>query len=134
LKAVVWTAYGPPEVLKLQEVEKPTAEDNKALIRIHATTVTAGDCEQRDLKLPFWYRLIMRAYVGLRRPKRITILGMDLAGEVEATGKAVRRFRAGDRVFGSTGFQFMGTNAEYICLPEEPEDGALARMPANMSS
>jgi NADPH:quinone reductase-like Zn-dependent oxidoreductase len=132
MKAIVWTNYGPPDVLQLKEVEKPTPKGDEVLIRIYATTVTAGDCEQRSLKLPIWYRLPMRAYVGLKRPERITILGMDLAGEIEAAGKDVKLYREGDQVFGSSGLGF-GANAEYICLPEEPEEGALAIKPANMT-
>jgi NADPH:quinone reductase-like Zn-dependent oxidoreductase len=133
MKAIVWTKYGPPDVLQLKEVEKPTPKDNEVLIRIYATTVTAGDCEQRSLKLPIWHALPMRAYVGLNRPKRITILGMELAGEIESVGKDVKLFREGDQVFAATGFAGMGACAEYICLPEEPEEGALASKPANMT-
>jgi NADPH:quinone reductase-like Zn-dependent oxidoreductase len=133
MKAIVWTEYGPPEVLQLKEVETPTPKDKEVLIRIYATTVTAGDCEQRSLKLPILYRLLMRTYVGLKRPKRITILGMDLAGEIEAVGKDVKLLQEGDQVFAATGFVGMGANAEYICLPEEPEKGALAIKPANMT-
>jgi len=133
MKAMVWTAYGPSEVLQLKEVETPTPRDKEVLIRIYATTVTAGDCEQRSLTLPILHRLLMRAYVGLKRPKRITILGMDVAGEIEAVGKDVKLFQAGDQVFAATGFVGMGANAEYICLPEEPEKGALALKPANMT-
>jgi len=132
MKAIVWTEYGPPDVLQLKEVEKPTPKEDEVLIRIVATTVTAGDCEQRSLKLPIWYRLPMRAYVGFKRPERITILGMDLAGEIEAVGKDIKRFKNGDQVFGSSGLGF-GANAEFICLPEEPEEGALAIKPANMT-
>ena len=134
MKAIVWTEYGPPDVLKLREVEKPSPKDNEVLIRIVATTVTAGDCEQRSLKLHFWYALPMRAYVGFSRPIRITILGMELAGEIETVGKEVKRFRKGDQVFGTTGLGF-GAYAEYICLPEEPDGlgGALAIKPANMT-
>ncbi len=133
MKAIVCTKYGSPDVLQLKEVEKPTPKDNEVLIRIYATTVTAGDCEQRSLKLPIWYWLPMRVYVGLKRPERITILGMDLAGDIESVGKDVKRFRKGDQVFGSTGFAGQGANAEYICLPEEPEGGVLAIKPANMT-
>jgi NADPH:quinone reductase-like Zn-dependent oxidoreductase len=102
------------------------------LIKIHATTVTAGDCETRRLALPLWIRLPMRFYVGLDKPKRMTILGQELAGEIEAVGQAVTRFRPGDQVFAATGFG-LGGYAEYICLPEVPEDGALAIKPTNMS-
>jgi len=133
MKAIVWTEYGPPGVLQLKEVETPTPDDNETLIKIHATTVTAGDCEQRSLKLPIWQALPMRAYVGFSRPTRITILGMELAGEIESVGKDVKRFRKGDQVFAATGFVGMGAYAEYITLPEEPEGGALAIKPANMT-
>jgi NADPH:quinone reductase-like Zn-dependent oxidoreductase len=132
MKAVVWADYGPPDVLQLKEVETPTPRDNEVLIRIYATTATAGDCEQRSLKLPIWYALPMRVYVGFKRPERVTLLGMDLAGEIESVGKDVRSFREGDQVFGSAGVGF-GAKAEYICLPEEPEAGALAIKPANMT-
>jgi NADPH:quinone reductase-like Zn-dependent oxidoreductase len=132
MKAIVWTEYGPPDVLQLQEVEKPTPKEDEVLIRIYATTVTAGDCEQRSLKMPIWYALPMRAYIGLKRPESVTILGLDLAGEIESVGKDIRRFRQGDKVFGSSGLAF-SANAQYICLPEEPEDGVLARLPANMT-
>jgi len=133
MKAIVWTEYGPPNVLKLKEVEKPTPKDNEVLIRIYATTVTSGDCEQRSLKLPIWHVLAIRAAAGFLKPERITILGMELAGEIEAVGKDVKRFTKGDQVFAATGFIGMGACAEYICLPEEPEDGALAIKPANMT-
>lgn len=132
MKAIVWTKYGPPEALQLQEIEKPTSRDNEVLVRIHATTVTAGDCEVRSLSLPIWLRLPMRVYVGLRKPGRIKVLGQELSGQVEAVGKEVKRFKAGDKVFAATGFS-LGAYAEYICLPEEPEDGVLAIMPANMT-
>jgi NADPH:quinone reductase-like Zn-dependent oxidoreductase len=133
MKAMVWTEYGPPDVLHLQEIAKPIPLANEVLIRIHATTVTAGDCEQRSLRLPILHALPMRAYVGLKRPKRITILGMELAGEIESAGKDVKLFKEGDQVFAATGFAGMGTYAEYICLPEAPEDGALAIKPAIMT-
>jgi len=132
MKAIIWTQYGPADVLQLKEVEKPSPKEDEVLIKIYATTVTAGDCEQRNLEMPFWYRLPMRAYVGFQKPDRVTILGMDLAGEIEAAGKDVKRFKDGDQVFGSSGIGF-SANAEYICLPEEPEAGALAKKPANMT-
>jgi NADPH:quinone reductase-like Zn-dependent oxidoreductase len=133
MKAIVCTKSGPPDVLQLREVEKPTPKEDEVLIRIYATTVTAGDCEQRSLKLPIWYALPMRAYVGFKRPTRITILGMGLAGQIESVGKDVKLFRKGDQVFAATGFVGMGACAEYICMPEEPEEGALAIKPANMT-
>ncbi len=133
MKAIIWTKYGPPEVLQLQEVDTPTPKGNEVLIRIHAANVTTGDCEQRNLKLPFWYRYIIRAIAGFKRPKRIKILGMDLAGEIESVGNNVKQFRKGDEVFAATGFLSMGAYAEYICLPVEPIDGVLALKPSNMT-
>ncbi|MCJ7536523.1 MAG: NAD(P)-dependent alcohol dehydrogenase, partial [Anaerolineales bacterium] len=99
------------------------------LIRIYATTVSAGDCEARSLKFPLFLSLPMRIYTGVRKPERITILGQELAGEIESVGKDVKLFKKGDQVFGTTGFGF-GAYAEYKCLPEE---GALAIKPANMT-
>lgn len=134
MKAIVWTKYGPPDGLQLETVEKPTPKDNEVLIKIHATTVTAGDCEMRRLELPLMLSFPMRFYAGFFRPKRIAILGQELAGEVEQVGKHVKSFRKGDQVFGTTGFGF-GAYAEYICLPEEPNDtqGALAAKPTNLT-
>jgi len=100
MKAIVWTKYGPPDALQLQEVEKPTPKEYEVLVKVYAATVTAGDCEMRSLKFPLWLSLPIRIYVGLRKPKRVTILGMELAGEIEAVGKGVTRFRPGDQVFG----------------------------------
>lgn len=133
MRAVVWTGYGSDEVLQLKEIKTPTPKGNEVLVRIHAATVTSGDCEQRALKLPFWYKVSMRAYVGLRKPTRITSLGMDFAGQIESVGPEVKRFQKGDQVFGSTGFVHMGTTAEYVCLPEQPEEGAIAHKPKNMT-
>jgi len=128
MKAMVLTKFGPPDVLQLQEVAKPAPKDHEVLIRIDATTVTAADCELRSLKLPIWLRLPLRIYLGLIRPRNM-ILGQELAGEVEAVGNEVTRFRMGDQVFGWTGFR-LGAYAEYTCLPE---DGMLAIKPANMT-
>ncbi len=133
MKAIIWTKYGPPDVLQLKEVEKPTPKDNEVLIRIYATTVTSGDCEMRSMKVAIQYRILMRLYIGLRKPKRITVLGMELAGEIEAVGKDIKLFKEGDQVFAATGFIGMGTCVEYICLPEEPEEGVLAIKPTNMT-
>jgi NADPH:quinone reductase-like Zn-dependent oxidoreductase len=117
MKAVVWMDYGPPDVLQLKEVEKPTPNDNEVLIKVYAATVTAGDCEVRRLKMPLFIRLPMRIYVGFRKPKRITILGQELAGEIEKVGKEVKKFKEGDPIFAPTFFRF-GAYAEYVCLPE----------------
>ncbi|MHA2007468.1 MAG: NAD(P)-dependent alcohol dehydrogenase [Promethearchaeota archaeon] len=133
MKAIIWTKYGPPGVLQLREVEKPIPKDNEVLIRIYATTVTSGDCEMRRMKTAIKYRYLMRMYVGLLRPKRISILGMELAGVIESVGKDVKLFKEGDQVFAATGFIGTGAYAEYICLPEEPEDGVLAIKPDNMT-
>lgn len=103
MKAIVWTKFGPPDVLQFQEVAKPTPKDNEVLIRIYATTVTAADCELRSLRLPIGFRLPIRIYLGLVRPKPV-IWGQELTGEIEVVGKEVTRFRQGDQIFAWTGF------------------------------
>jgi NADPH:quinone reductase-like Zn-dependent oxidoreductase len=123
MRAAVRTRYGPPDVVRVVEVEKPAAKDNEVLVRVHATTVNRTDCGLRAAK-PFIYRF----FLGLRRP-RLTVLGNEFAGLVEAVGTGVRSFEVGDRVFGFSGTWF-GAHAEYLTMPE---DGLLATMPADLS-
>ena len=134
MKAIVWTKYGKPEGLQLQEVMKPAPKEDEVLIKVHATSVTAGDCEMRRLELPLMLSLPMRLYAGFVKPKRITVLGQEVAGEVVEVGSKVTNFEVGDQVFGTTGFGF-GGYAEYICLPAEPNEtqGVVTQKPANLS-
>ena len=134
MKAVICTTYGPPDVLELREVEKPTPKSNEILVRIYATTVAAGDVRIRSFTVPLWSWLPARVYLGIRNPKR-SILGLELAGKVEAVGKDTGLFEIGDRVFAFAGFDF-GAYAEYICLAENgkpPKEGSVAAMPSNMT-
>jgi NADPH:quinone reductase-like Zn-dependent oxidoreductase len=134
MKAIICTKYGPAEVLQLMDVEKPTPRDNEVLIQVHATTCHIGDVRIRSFNVPFWQKIPFRIYLGILKPKR-SILGMELAGEVQDTGKAVKRFQIGDPVFASTGFVF-GAYAEYICMPEDSpnvKNGLVAKKPVNMT-
>ncbi|TFG76715.1 MAG: NAD(P)-dependent alcohol dehydrogenase [Chrysiogenales bacterium] len=129
MKAIFHTKYGPADELQLKEVEKPSPRDNEVLIRIHATTVTTTDCNARNFTfVPKSFAFPARLMFGLRKPKK-NILGIDLAGEIEAAGKNVKLFKEGDQVFGSPGAGF-GAHAEYICMPEK---GVLAKKPASMT-
>jgi NADPH:quinone reductase-like Zn-dependent oxidoreductase len=123
MKAIIYTQYGPPEVLKFIDIPKPSPKDNEVLIRIFATTVTATECTFRK-GLPY----VSRLFTGIRKPK-INMLGEELAGEVEVVGKNVKLYKKGDQVFGTAGPEF-GANAEYKCMPD---DGVLAIKPSNMT-
>jgi len=140
MKAVICTKYGPPEVLQIKEVEKPTPKENEILVKIYATTVTAGDVTMRSgmKKASFLLRFFTRLMMGFRKPKK-DVLGMELSGEVEAVGSDIKRFKKGDQIFGTTTGLDYGSYAEYICIPEEPISTGLfganmvALKPANMT-
>jgi len=134
MKVIVCTRYGPPEVLQFKEVDKPSPKDHEVLIKVRATTVHIGDTKVRRLApglgpaRDFFFKPLMRIIIGFSGPRR-NILGMELAGDIEAIGKNVTRFKAGDPVFASTELKF-GAYAQYLCMPE---DAILALMPANMT-
>ena len=123
MRAMVCTRYGPPEVLELQELDKPVPKAGEILIKVHASTVTVGDCEMRSFKFPVLLWIPLRLYLGVRKP-RMKVLGQEFAGEVESAGSEQTLFMKGDRIFGSTEFK-LGAYADYLCLPA---DYALARM------
>ena len=129
MKAAVCTKYGPPEVLQIQEIEKPVPKDNEVLVKIVASTVTAGDVRLRSFTWAPWFRLPGRIMYGITKPRR-TIPGNELAGEIESAGKDITQFKKGDQVFGIIWETSFGlANAEYICLPEK----CLAKKPINMT-
>jgi NADPH:quinone reductase-like Zn-dependent oxidoreductase len=129
MKAIVATKFGTPDVLKLQEVVKPEPKDNEILVKVHATTVSAGDIRMRSFNVPPLFWLPARITLGFTKPKH-PIYGMELAGEVAAVGRAVTRFKVGDPVFASTLAMNFGAHAEYKCLPE---DGLVLTKPQNMT-
>jgi NADPH:quinone reductase-like Zn-dependent oxidoreductase len=124
MKAIVYTQYGAPDVLQLKEVAAPTPKDTEVLVRVRATSVHSGDRMARNFKaitprqfnMPFLFWLLTKVSFGLSQP-RMTILGSEFAGEIEAVGKDVKRFKKGDQVFGYPGQSF-GAYAEYLCMPE----------------
>jgi len=129
MKAIVHTKYGSPDELQLKEVRKPVPKDNEVLIKIHATSVTTTDCNARNFTfVPKSFMFFARIMFGFRKP-RINILGIDLAGEIEAVGKNVNLFKVGDQVFGTSEAKF-GNHSEYSCISE---DGALVKKPTDMS-
>jgi NADPH:quinone reductase-like Zn-dependent oxidoreductase len=130
MKAIVCTAYGDPDVLKLEEVEKPRPKDDEVLVRIHATTVSRADCEIRRFEFPAWIWLPVRLAFGVVRP-RVRILGQEFAGEVESLGDGPTSFAPGDRVYGTTGIG-LGAYAEYVRVGGRRAGSVVAPMPAAM--
>jgi NADPH:quinone reductase-like Zn-dependent oxidoreductase len=129
MKAILHTKYGPPDELQFKEVEKPVPKEDEVLIKIHATTVTTTDCNIRNSTfVPTLFLLPSRMQLGFNKPK-INILGVELAGDIEAAGVDVKRFKKGDQVFGTPGPP-LGAHAEYICMPE---NGVLTTKPANIT-
>ncbi len=136
MKAIVYTKYGPPDVLHLEEVTKPAPRYNEILVKVYATSINYGDITARNFReisprefnMPFFFWIIGKIAFGLRKPK-INILGSEFAGEIESAGKDVKSFKKSDQVFGYLG-QNMGAYAEYLCMPE---DGCVAIKPANMT-
>jgi NADPH:quinone reductase-like Zn-dependent oxidoreductase len=130
VKAILHTQYGSPDLLQFKEIDKPIPKDNEVLIKIHATTVSTGDCNVRNFTfVTKSMRPIAKLIFGIGKPWKARVLGTELAGEVESVGKAVKRFKTGDRIVASTGMAG-GGHAQYACLPEK---GALAIMPDSLS-
>ena len=135
MKAIVYTKYGPPEVLQLKEVEKPTPKDNEILVKVYASTASWQTSMIRGglKKLSPAVRFLAKLFLfGVRKPRK-TIMGYDLAGEIEAIGRDVKKFKVGAQVFGTTTGLKFGAYAEYVCLPEEWRAGVVALKPTNFS-
>jgi len=132
LKAAIYTTYGPPEVIKIKEIEKPIPKSNEMLVKIHAATVTSGDVRLRASDFPTLLWLPARIVLGLFKPKK-EILGHELSGVVEEIGKDVTKFKVGDEIFGTTTMLKTGSYAEYICLPQEWKHGVVRLKPANLN-
>ncbi len=129
MKTVVWTQYGPPDVLTIGEADVPTLKDNEILVKIIATTATLGDCEIRALKLPLAFKLPLRLFLGVRRPRKGITLGQEFSGVVTQVGSAVSKFAVGDAVLGHAGIN-MGAYAQYLALKES---AVIVKKPANIS-
>jgi len=134
MKAIVYTEYGPPDVLQLKDVPKPVPKDNEILVKVSASTVTSGVLWARTGTHPdsWFFTLVIRLTFGIRKPKN-TILGYEFSGEVEAVGKDVSQYKEGDRVFGTTTGLNNGAYAEYVCVPEWWKQGVVAKIPANLT-
>ncbi len=128
MKAIAWTKYGSPEVLELREFEKPSPKKDEVLIKIHASSVTAGDSRLRAFKVPMGFWLPTRLAFGVLKPRK-PIPGMDISGEIESVGEDVKLFKKGDKVYGTTGIK-LGANAEYTCLSE---NSALVKKPNSVT-
>jgi NADPH:quinone reductase-like Zn-dependent oxidoreductase len=128
MRAAVYREYGSPDVIRIEDIEKPTPKDHQVLVRVRAATVGTWDAEARSFSFPLWFWLPLRIAMGIRKP-RWPVLGQELAGEVEAVGKDVTSFKPGDDIFASVGIGF-GAHAEYACLSSKR---AIAHMPGNMS-
>ena len=129
MKAVTYKKYGPPDVLQVEEVNKPTPKDNQLLVKVHAAEVTKTDCEMRSFDFQVkWFALPLRLVLGITKP-RFKVLGAYFAGEVEDIGSGVSKFKVGDKIFGCTGMGF-GAHGEYVCVSQ---DNTLALKPDNIS-
>ncbi len=128
MKAIAWTKYGEPKVLKLKEFKKPVPKNNEVLIKIHASSVTAGDARLRAMQVPTGFWLLTRLAFGLTKPRK-KIIGMDFSGEIEFIGKDVKLFNKGDLVYGTTGMK-LGANAEYVCVSQQ---SSLVKKPNNIT-
>lgn len=131
MKAAILAKYGAPESFELREIDRPIPKDDEVLIKTYASTVTAGDCSIRRMDFPLLFKVILRIYLGIFKPRRL-ILGQELSGEIVEIGKDIKRFKVGDKIFGTTGFKF-GGYAQYVSLKENSSTGIIAIMPQNMT-